>query len=146
MKTPSNRQIAKIFAGVTFEKFAAAVRAYITWQRRQERYEHPEGTFDSKRRWYPSRAENLDGLTDLVRSPSARYPFSYMLAARSLWHCENLQGLNEKTDHELVLSIRRAGIFERFSYRDSDAEIAAKTAVEFSAIAAACNLIEQGNL
>ena len=61
------------------------VKAAVTYLRRRDRHEHPEGTFDSAKRWYPDGSENLN--TGRYRTPSRRWPFSYQLACRSLQHC-----------------------------------------------------------
>lgn len=57
---------------------------------RQERRTHPEGYFDQCRRWYPSVREDVDGFTRRIRSPSAAWPYSYMIAARTKKHCVRL--------------------------------------------------------
>ncbi|WP_457743266.1 hypothetical protein [Sulfurimonas sp.] len=62
-------------------KIKNAVNTYLG---RKKRDEHPNGTFDNAGRWYPDESENLD--TDYYRSPSRSYPYSYMLACRTLRH------------------------------------------------------------
>jgi hypothetical protein len=66
--------------------------AVSRYERRKARTEHPDGKFDSHRRWYPSNAENCDSFTSGIRSPSAAWPMSYMLAARTMAHCLALDG------------------------------------------------------
>lgn len=57
---------------------------------RHERRSHPEGVFDSKRRWCPSNREDGDRFTRKIRTPSCAWPYSYMLAARTKKHCTRL--------------------------------------------------------
>jgi hypothetical protein len=61
----------------------------IVFQAMKEREIHPDGTFDNKRRWYPSADEDIE-ITNNVRSPSVAYPFSYMKACRTKKHIQNL--------------------------------------------------------
>ena len=58
-----------------------AVKVYLN---RKHRKTHPSGEFDSAGRWYPDASENLN--TDAYRTPSRSYPYSYMLACRTLNH------------------------------------------------------------
>lgn len=83
-------------------EIARAFAALIKYARRQERSEHPEGTFDNARRWYPTAEEDC-GVTKWARDPSRSFPFSYMSACRSLDHCEDLLG----ADHSVVLKARK---------------------------------------
>lgn len=76
-----------------------AAKQYI---RRQDRSEHPDGKFDNAGRWYPDDIEELD--TDMYRSPSRAYPYSYMLACRSLEHIAKLNGFSKKNE---LLAIKR---------------------------------------
>ena len=57
---------------------------------RKDRLIHPQGSFDKQGRWYPSKAENVDGYTDSLRSPSRAWPYSYMVGARTLKHIKAL--------------------------------------------------------
>lgn len=57
---------------------------------RKNRRVHPEGEFDAKSRFYPSARENADNFTSTIRSPSAAWPYSYMVAARTRKHCRAL--------------------------------------------------------
>jgi hypothetical protein len=100
------RDSARIIAEAGQAKVREAIDALRRWRRRQDRAEHPDGEFDSAKRWYPTRAENVDRFTSYTRSPSHAWPYSYMLAARSLSHCEALDG----ADHDVVLALRRVGI------------------------------------
>lgn len=60
------------------------------YEARRDRQVNPDGSFDNKSRWYPSDAENLDNFTASIRSPSAAWPYSYMVAARTKKHCTAL--------------------------------------------------------
>ena len=57
---------------------------------RKARSVHPEGTFDRARRWYPDAREDCDGDGSRTRTPSAAWPFSYMLRCRTRQHCAAL--------------------------------------------------------
>lgn len=76
----------KAFQALTQEELNAALRALSQFKRRQDRLEHPDGSFDNAGRWYPTDDEDC-GITARVRSPSRSWPNSYMLACRSLDHC-----------------------------------------------------------
>jgi hypothetical protein len=86
----------------TSDRLNAATNALSKFAKRKARLEHPEGSFDNASRFYPSNEENC-GVMSYVRSPSRNWPNSYMLACRSLEHCEDLCG----ADHDDVLLIRR---------------------------------------
>lgn len=79
-----------------------AVQALDTYELRKSRDEHPEGEFDNAGRWYPSARENC-GVTRWARPPSQAWPYSYLIACRSLDHCERLYD----ADHDVVLAVRR---------------------------------------
>jgi len=64
----------------------AAAEAYIA---RKSRAEHPDGTFDSARRWEPSDEERCDCCA-YVRWPSRAWPLSLMKHCRSIEHVANL--------------------------------------------------------
>ena len=57
---------------------------------RKNRRTHPEGTFDSVRRFYPSAREDQDGSGTCVRGPSRAWPYAYMLRCRTKAHCTTL--------------------------------------------------------
>ena len=59
------------------------------YEARADRRVHPEGTFDSAGRWYPSDDED-HGMSWTIRSPSRNWPYSYMTACRTLRHCVTL--------------------------------------------------------
>lgn len=102
------RKAQALADALTQPRVEAAFAAHARWARRQARTEHPDGKFDGARRWVPSAGENIDGFTSQVRTPSRAWPMSYMLAARSLGHCEALEG----AQHEDVLTLRRAKMLD----------------------------------
>jgi hypothetical protein len=59
------------------------------YQVRQSRRDHPTGRMDSGGRWYPSDDEYCV-CCDYVRSPSRRWPWSYMIHCRTKKHIANL--------------------------------------------------------
>lgn len=86
---------------LTSEQFHPAFAALLRYERRQARIEHPSGSFDKAKRWYPSGRD--EDVIDFGRSPSRSYPNSYNLACRSLAHCERY----EEADHQVVLCLKR---------------------------------------
>lgn len=54
---------------------------------RQDRSVHPEGEFDDGGRWYPSNREDCGGDGTCVRSPSRKWPYSYLVRCRRKQHC-----------------------------------------------------------
>lgn len=83
------------------EDLSKALAALIRYERRQSRKEHPAGSFDKAKRWYPAGRDEEVMLGG--RSPTRSYPNSYNLACRSLAHCERY----ENADHEVVLRLKR---------------------------------------
>lgn len=84
---------------------STAVRAAVRYVKRRDRDEHPAGNTDRGGRWYPNDSENLD--TRYYRSPSREYPWSYMLACRTLAHCAQLEGCKD-----LLLARRIARVID----------------------------------
>jgi hypothetical protein len=72
-------------------KIDAALALYTA---RQERQDHPAGTFDSAGRWYPD-AEEYRACCQDVRSPTRAYPYSYILHCRTLKHVARLLDVPE---------------------------------------------------
>lgn len=107
MTTPAtpalSNKLQKDLAAIEPQAYDAAVEALITHECRKARVEHPKGTFDNGKRWYPSKEEEAVGTFKDIRSPSRHWPNSYNQAARSLTHCEKLAG----ADHEDVLKVKR---------------------------------------
>ena len=64
-------------------KLEIKVLVAAVYASRKDRTSHPEGKFDSKQRWYPSEIEDADGDGSSTRSPSAAWPYSYMLRCRT---------------------------------------------------------------
>jgi hypothetical protein len=86
---------------LTTEQFQPALAALVRYERRQARIEHPSGSFDKAKRWYPTGRD--EEVIDAGRSPSRSYPNSYNAACRSLAHCERY----EEADHQTVLRLKR---------------------------------------
>jgi hypothetical protein len=60
---------------------------------RRDRLTHPHGYFEGRgdrTPWYPYEDEDAGGDVTQVRSPSSRWPYSYMLRARTKDHCKHL--------------------------------------------------------
>jgi hypothetical protein len=72
-----------------FQKRSTAVRAAIKYLRRRDRLEYPRGKSDGGGRWFPDISEKLD--VRYYRSPSRRFPWSYMQACRTIGHCAMLE-------------------------------------------------------
>jgi hypothetical protein len=72
------------------EKVRAAARMYFG---RQERTEHPLGSFDKSGRWYPDDSEHCACCT-LIREPSRAYPHSLNKHCRLVEHVAALFGVN----------------------------------------------------
>lgn len=86
---------------IPVEQFLPAFAALARYERRQARIEHPSGSFDKAKRWYPSGRD--EEVIDAGRSPSRSYPNSYNAACRSLAHCERF----DEADHQTVLRLKR---------------------------------------
>jgi len=68
------------------EPYSARVAAALYhWKNLQDRKIHPDGSFDSARRWYPSETEREE-CCNSIRSPSRSYPYSMMVHCRSYTH------------------------------------------------------------
>ncbi len=114
----SARKCKSIIENCTLESVQAAFRAQARWLRRKERTEHPDGRFDKAGRWYPSADEDCDDYTSHTRTPSRAWPNTYNSAARSLEHCEALDGAS----HDDVLLMRRIGALDALDAHTSKAD------------------------
>jgi hypothetical protein len=65
----------------------AAVTDYVKLQHRET---HPDGTFDKKKRWEPDRRFCC---CQGIRTPSAAYPFSLLIHARTAEHVFHQHGV-----------------------------------------------------
>jgi hypothetical protein len=72
---------------------------------RKDRRAHPDGTFDSKRRWSPSDREHQPCCSS-IRGPSAAYPYSALVHCRTLQHVANLTGVDEAALRKAVRQAR----------------------------------------
>ena len=75
------------------DTLAAAAQCYMA---RKARTEHPDGTFDAKKRFYPSPAEEQP-CCSFIRQPSARYPYSLMVHCRTVQHIAALYSVSVDT-------------------------------------------------
>jgi len=60
------------------------------YEARKERRAHPDGKFDNQKRWYPNVCEDADGDGSSTRTPSAAWPYSYLLRCRTRQHVKVL--------------------------------------------------------
>ena len=134
----SARKCKSIIENCTLERAQAAFRAQARWLRRKERTEHPDGNFDNAGRWDPSADEDCDDFTSRTRTPSRKWPYSYLLAARSLEHCEAL----EDAEHEDVLLMRRAGVLDALDEHTSTAGAMRKASEIWTALQVRAGLLQ----
>jgi hypothetical protein len=101
IKTLGNRNLNSYTAQMRPLVLGEAVALYIS---RRDRQSHPEGTFDKQSRWYPSTEERCDCCAS-IRTPSAAYPYSYLVHCRTAEHIASLFGISLD---DLSAAIRRA--------------------------------------
>ena len=82
-------------------------RIELAYLARKERLVHPDGTFDKQQRWYPDRAS--EGGVPQVRTPSAAWPYSYMVACRTRVWCARLPAPTRDRDAAVALRTIAAG-------------------------------------
>ncbi|EKT4082951.1 hypothetical protein QEG29_001160 [Stenotrophomonas maltophilia] len=100
------------YAKLTDAEKEAAYNGAMKYRRRQERAEHPTGHFDKAKRFYPDAAESPGGIIQrTIREPSRAWPFSYMIACRSLTHCCYLESADVK-HARLVMKLHDIAIDE----------------------------------
>lgn len=80
-------------------------RAVETFINRKNREIHPEGEFDSKKRFCPSAAER-QSCCDSIRTPSARFPFSLMVHCRTIQHIAHLFDIDVKDLRKAVRAVQ----------------------------------------
>ncbi len=80
---------------LTGEYGEETVEAAERYLRRRDRLEHPTGNFDRAGRFYVAEDEKCDCCIG-IRSPSARFPYSQMLHARTAKHVAAVTGVEEK--------------------------------------------------
>jgi len=72
------------------------------YQQAKNREINPCGDFDNKKRWYP--CDTLKVYTDCVRTPSAAWPFSYMIHCRTKKFIKKMvEGSGVKTLEDALL-------------------------------------------
>jgi len=77
----------------TVAQFDTALRDATTiYLARKDRSQHPDGHFDSKKRWYPSASEEQDCCRG-IRTPSAAYPYSLLVHCRTAQHVAQRYGV-----------------------------------------------------
>ena len=76
----------KINEPLEYSNVMLAAKVFID---RKHRLKHPDGDFDSAKRWYPDASEECDCCSG-IRTPSRSYPFSLMVHCRSAEHVANL--------------------------------------------------------
>lgn len=79
----------KTFANLTHKEIERLSTALFVYEMRQERLDHPAGSFDNAGRWWPDDDEQC-ACCDYVRTPSRRWPYSYLKHCRSIEHVANL--------------------------------------------------------
>jgi len=86
----------------TVTQFDQALRdATTTYLARKDRSQHPDGSFDSAKRWYPSASERQD-CCDTIRTPSAAYPYSLMVHCRTAEHIAQCFGVEASAVKQAV--------------------------------------------
>ncbi|WP_146200764.1 hypothetical protein [Stenotrophomonas maltophilia] len=77
----------KSFQDLSDEQKESAYAGAMKYVLRRSRLEHPEGSWDSDGCFFPSAYENAGWIEENISSPTKRYPYSYMLACRTVEHC-----------------------------------------------------------
>lgn len=87
---------------------STAFEAAFEYIKRQLRFSHPDGWFDKQQRWYPNDCEDPNRtLRDTVRTPSSSWPYSYLLAARSLKHVCELKKADAKAARAAIKELKK---------------------------------------
>ena len=102
----------------TPEQLSNAEAAALEYLLRRSRCSHPSGWFDKGGRWYPGESENLN--TDMYRTPTRGYPYSYMSACRSLKHCIALFSADSKLVNKIIKNVRAKLIDEVIDDLEAD--------------------------
>ncbi|MDQ7995208.1 MAG: hypothetical protein AAGC76_05070 [Luteibacter sp.] len=90
--------------------FARALDAVARYQRRQDYEEEPEGEHDSRGWWMPA-PEEAD-VKRWARAPNRAFPHAYLVACRSLRHCDALAGADRPTT--VLVKYWMRGLVERW--------------------------------
>ena len=91
------------------QTLAEAARSELAYLARQARVTHPRGDTDNGGRWYPGAGE---GGRPSVRTPSRRWPWSYMLACRTRRWCARLPAETRDADAQVGAVAIAAGRLE----------------------------------
>jgi hypothetical protein len=73
--------------------------------RLQDRQEHPEGSFDSAKRWYPDVETDSLGY---IRSPSRAWPYTYMNHCRTAKYQAQRIGEDPKAISKAIRILRKS--------------------------------------
>ncbi|HYE72079.1 MAG TPA: hypothetical protein VEF04_02060 [Blastocatellia bacterium] len=84
------------------------IQAAFDYEALQIRTRHPEGEFDSKQRWFPSRSERRH-CCESVRTPSAKWPYSLMKHCRSSKHVAEKYGITERELNRARFLVEKLG-------------------------------------
>jgi hypothetical protein len=84
-----NKGLSTLSADIDIKTMVNAI--YIS---RKDRLSHPQGSFDNQGRWHPSKDENLDNFIANIRKPSKKWPYTYLVGARSKKHIQALAECN----------------------------------------------------
>jgi hypothetical protein len=83
------------------DRFDRALAAWSRCLRRRSRTERPEGDYDDEHCWHPHPHEH-SVVVERMRPPTRSFPQAYLIACRSLEHCEALEG----ADRGATLTVR----------------------------------------
>lgn len=86
-----------------------ALAAFKIWVDRQTRKAHPDGTFDSAKRWEPSPAEHCICCSS-IRTPTRAWPFSLNKHCRGIEHVANLRGVHAEDIKSVAFALIRLEI------------------------------------
>lgn len=75
---------------ITPQRTARLDKAANCYIERNERADHPSGSFDSGGRWYPCEITEEQDCCGSIRRPSAAYPYSLLTHCRTLRHIASL--------------------------------------------------------
>ena len=83
------------------DRFDRALAAWSRCLRRRDRTELPDGDYDDEHCWHPHPHEH-SRVVERMRPPTRSFPQAYLVACRSLEHCEALEG----ADRAATLMVR----------------------------------------
>jgi len=95
----ASAQIAEDIRAILSRSKDPTARAAVRYLRRRDRQEHPKGETDPGGRWWPDGTEHLDETE--YRTPSRKWPWSLMIACRTVKHCAALEGADIRETRRL---------------------------------------------